>query len=103
MLVINPITNESLKPSNASYYATPPYDMSVEMRKVKMNEQVVKEYAKNNKCNLDYAFVIDMRIPSHKKRFFVYNLKNDSILNTGFSEVLRIPSSPKSAPYLTSL
>jgi L,D-transpeptidase catalytic domain len=84
MSVNNPTASENLTVSTATNYATPAYDMNVEMRKVKTNEMEVKEFAKKNKCNLDYAFIIDMRIPSHKKRFFVYNLKKDSIINTGF-------------------
>jgi hypothetical protein len=84
MSVSNPTASENLTAPKATNYAAPAYDMGAEMRKVRANETEVKEYAKNNKCNLDYAFIIDMRIPSHKKRFFIYNLKKDSIINAGF-------------------
>jgi hypothetical protein len=36
----------------------------------------------NNYCE-DYCFLIDMKITSGKKRFFVYDLKTDSILYQG--------------------
>jgi hypothetical protein len=65
-------------------YIAPAFEMNNEMLKVKNNRALLKEYAVKNKCNQDYAFIIDLRIPSYKKRFFVYNLKRDSLLTTGF-------------------
>ena len=58
---------------------------------VKVNENLfVKSYAnkikpflKTNKYCEDYCFLINMKLPSGKKRFFIYGLKNDSILNAG--------------------
>jgi hypothetical protein len=38
---------------------------------------------KNPKYNKEIAFFIDMSIPSGKKRFFIYDLKNDKILDEG--------------------
>jgi hypothetical protein len=70
--------------ANNSYdYTVPTYEINAEMKKVSLMEQNLKIYSKKNKCNLDYAFVINMRIPSYKKRFFVYNLKRDSIVASG--------------------
>jgi hypothetical protein len=70
--------------ANNSYdYTVPTYEINAEMKKVSLTEQSLKTYASKNKCNLDYAFVINMRIPSYKKRFFVYNLKRDSIVASG--------------------
>jgi hypothetical protein len=70
--------------STAPSYAIPAYEINTEMRRVKNTQLQLKEYALKNKCNVDYAFVIDMRIPSSKKRFFVYNLKKDSLITSGF-------------------
>ncbi|MFN8251763.1 MAG: murein L,D-transpeptidase catalytic domain family protein [Ferruginibacter sp.] len=64
-------------------YIAPAYEINTEMLKVKSKEQELKAYAVKNKCNSQYAFVIDMRIPSFKKRFFVYDLKKDSLLTMG--------------------
>jgi L,D-transpeptidase catalytic domain len=70
--------------TSAFKYIAPAFEINNEMLKVKNNRTLLKEYAAKNKCNQDYAFIIDMRIPSYKKRFFVYNLKKDSLLTTGF-------------------
>lgn len=70
--------------ANTSYdYTVPTYEINAEMKKVSLAEQNLKQYAAKNKCNLDYAFVINMRIASYKKRFFVYNIKRDSIVASG--------------------
>jgi L,D-transpeptidase catalytic domain len=36
-------------------------------------------YAKQNHFNSRYYFMVDMKIESGKKRFFVYNLEKDSV------------------------
>jgi L,D-transpeptidase catalytic domain len=64
-------------------YLVPAYEMNTEMLKVKNSKLELKAYAAKNKCNQQYAFVIDMRIPSFKKRFFVYDIKKDSLLLSG--------------------
>lgn len=75
----------STTPSTTSpTYAVPNFEMITEMRRVKNTQLQLKTYASNNKCNQDYAFVIDMRIPSYKKRFFIYNLKRDSLVASSF-------------------
>jgi hypothetical protein len=43
----------------------------------------IKPYLKANNYCEDYCFFIDMKIPSGKKRFFVYDLIQDSILHAG--------------------
>ena len=65
-------------------YLVPAFEMNTEMIKIKNSRILLKDYAIKNKCNQDYGFIIDMRIPSYKKRFFVYNLKKDSLMNSGF-------------------
>ncbi len=45
--------------------------------------RLAKTYTKANDLYEDYCFLIDMKQPSGKRRFFVYNLKNDSILHEG--------------------
>lgn len=42
-----------------------------------------KEYAESHHFNTQRCFLIDMRIPSGEKRFFVYNLDMDSIEVSG--------------------
>jgi hypothetical protein len=75
----------SLASSAEAYaYPAPAYNMLEEMTKVDNNRQQLEVYAAKNKCNTKYAFVVDMRIPSFKKRFFIFDLKKDSIINSGY-------------------
>jgi L,D-transpeptidase catalytic domain len=77
--------NTTLNTETASpNYAVPSFEINTEMRRVKNTQVALKDYAAKNKYNNDYVFVIDMRIPSYKKRFFVYNLRKDSLITSGF-------------------
>ena len=42
-----------------------------------------KKFTDQNSYCKQYCFLIDMSLPSGKKRFFVYDLQNDSMLTTG--------------------
>ncbi len=72
------------KTVSAFKYEVPAYEMSAEMKKVQDNRLLLKQFAEAGKYNRKYVFIIDMRIPSFKKRFFVYDLQNDSLLQSGF-------------------
>lgn len=41
------------------------------------------EYSAKNKLSTDYCFLIDMSLPSGRNRFFVYDLKKNSIILSG--------------------
>lgn len=44
----------------------------------------VKKYINaNSKCNREIAFFIDMKIHSGKNRFFIYDLKNNKVIDQG--------------------
>ncbi|MBP6431103.1 MAG: murein L,D-transpeptidase catalytic domain family protein [Ferruginibacter sp.] len=43
----------------------------------------LKKYLKANKFNTTHCFLIDMKIPSNYKRFFVYNVVKDSVELSG--------------------
>jgi hypothetical protein len=43
----------------------------------------LKRYLKVNKFNTTHCFLIDMKIPSNYKRFFVYNVVKDSVELSG--------------------
>ncbi len=73
-----------LSNSNTFKYEVPVFDINAEMIKVENNRAELEDYAVKNNCNRQYAFIIDMRIPSYKKRFFVFDLKKDSVINSGF-------------------
>ena len=51
---------------------------SVESNKLKRVSATLKKFAVG-KYNSHYCFMVDMSLPSGKKRFFVYNLENDSV------------------------
>ncbi len=51
--------------------------------KVKKYASDIKPYLKENNYCEEYCFLIDMKIPSGQKRFFVYDLQNDSIAHSG--------------------
>jgi len=43
----------------------------------------LKSFAEKNRYATDLAFLIDMSLPSGKKRFFVYDLQADTVLHSG--------------------
>ena len=47
--------------------------------RLKLKTAEISEYAKEHKYNSTYCFMVDMKIESGEKRFFVYNFKTDSI------------------------
>ncbi len=52
-------------------------DTKLRIAAARLKEKVrgLDSYIKSNDFNTDYCFLVDMSIPSGKKRFFVYNLK----------------------------
>lgn len=49
------------------------------MGRLKEKALLAKDYVDNNGFDVSYCFMIDMRLPSGKNRFFVYNLLKDSL------------------------
>lgn len=47
--------------------------------RLKLKASLAKDYITYHRFNLFYCFLVDMRIPSGKNRFFVYDLKKDSV------------------------
>ncbi len=54
-----------------------------EIGHVKSYGDKIKPFIKANNYCEDYCFLIDMKMPSGKKRFFVYDLVQDTILHGG--------------------
>jgi L,D-transpeptidase catalytic domain len=50
---------------------------------VKKYGEKVKPFVKTNSYCEEYCFLIDMKLPAGKKRFFVYDLIQDTILHAG--------------------
>lgn len=53
------------------------------MGRLKEKASIAKNYVDENGFDVSYCFMIDMRLPSGKNRFFVYNLLKDSLEATG--------------------
>lgn len=60
-------------------YITP----SKEFLKLQTKAATAKTYAKQYRFDTTVCFLIDMSLPANRKRFFVYNLKEDTIVNSG--------------------
>lgn len=51
--------------------------------RLKQKGVILAKYIKDNNFNVSHCFMMDMSIPSGKKRFFVYNIKKDSVEYSG--------------------
>ena len=51
--------------------------------RIKQKSMELVEYANAHGYNAQYCFMVDMSMPSGKKRFFVYNIKMDAIMRAG--------------------
>ena len=49
------------------------------LSRLRLKAASAKDYVKDHRLNNTHCFLIDMHIPSGMKRFFVYNLKKDSV------------------------
>lgn len=58
-------------------------DDNTSRRRLKQKAALSREFALRNGLSSHYVFLIDMRLPSGKKRFFVYDFAKDSLLTAG--------------------
>ncbi len=68
--------------STASAFAYPPdgyYGSHKTIQRLKQKSLLAKDFIKEHGYNKAYCFLLDMRLPSGKNRFFVYNLTKDSV------------------------
>lgn len=56
---------------------------SGEFLKLKLKAFTAKAFTKQNHFDTSFCFLIDMSLPANHKRFFVYDLKKDTVLNSG--------------------
>ena len=47
--------------------------------RLKRMAALIRDYAKANNYSMEYCFLVDMSLPSGKNRFFVYNIRKDSL------------------------
>ncbi|MEP6674717.1 MAG: murein L,D-transpeptidase catalytic domain-containing protein [Ferruginibacter sp.] len=54
-----------------------------ELLRLNSYADVIENFARQNNYNSRYTFLADMRLASGRKRFFIYDLKKDSVLDAG--------------------
>lgn len=47
--------------------------------RLRRQADLIRDYAKANNYSMEYCFLVDMSLPSGKNRFFVYNMRKDSL------------------------
>ena len=58
-------------------------DKAAVLLRLEKKAVIAREYAEAHQFNSQRCFLIDMRIPSGEKRFYVYNLEKDSVEASG--------------------
>lgn len=53
------------------------------LQKLKSKAVLAKSFTEQNNYNRQICFLVDMSLPSSQNRFFVYNLKKDTLQNSG--------------------
>ena len=64
-------------------FAVKKNDSNPAVLRLKQKAGLLAAYANENNFNVTRCFLVDMKIASGKKRFFVYNLKKDSVEMAG--------------------
>lgn len=67
-------------PTISYYYNSAPDRTLI---RTKTQAAILESYASQHGCSTQYCFLIDMNIPSGKKRFFVYDIQKDTIVAAG--------------------
>ena len=55
----------------------------MELARLNEHSRTLADFAKQHHYNRHYSFLIDMRLPSGSKRFFIYDFIKDSVLSAG--------------------
>ena len=70
-------------PADRTFKFTPKPENYSSLLRLKQKAISVRNFVKNNNYNGIHCFLIDMKIPSGKKRFFVYDLYKDTVEMAG--------------------
>lgn len=73
------VTGNLTKADSTSDPVDSRYKMAID--RLKQQASSLRAYAKANNYNADLAFLVDMSVPSGKKRFFIYDLKADTLVS----------------------
>lgn len=75
--------NTKLSPVNLNKELKEKNPENTAVKTLHTKASTAKQYAKRNQYNQDICFLIDMKLRSGAERFFVYDLKADSVLTSG--------------------
>jgi L,D-transpeptidase catalytic domain len=78
-----PVSHKSLKNKAASIALKKDKDKSETMLRLNKKANLARDYVEAHDFNTEHCFLLDMRLPSGEKRFFVYNLQKDSAETAG--------------------
>ena len=70
-------------PAGSSKSPAKRHDGAATLARLKQKAGLVLPYIRSGNFNEQYCFLVDMRIASGKQRFFVYNLRKDSVEQAG--------------------
>lgn len=91
LCVVLPLILLGIKIAVSSKHKTAPAERPTALRKpseayaaqLKTKATVAKRFVTQKGLSSRIAFLLDMRLPSGRKRFFIYDLKGDSVLAAG--------------------
>jgi hypothetical protein len=107
-LFINFSKNKKEIPLRSVSHVKPALRLETAAR-LKEQSHKIKNFAHQKGFNTQYAFLVDMKIPSGSNRFFIYDLKKDSIIKSALvtqgygSNAPTISFSNRPGSYCTSL
>jgi len=83
--MLNDTTSYRMLRNNHAFSITEKREISHSeiMSRLKQKAGSAKNYAASRGYDNTYCFLLDMRLPSGKNRFFIYNLENDSVEMAG--------------------
>ncbi|MEO6723125.1 MAG: murein L,D-transpeptidase catalytic domain-containing protein [Ferruginibacter sp.] len=80
----SPFKSSAISPAKHLVKPKPSDDEDARRRiRLKQKASILAKYSSENGFNSTHCFIMDMSIASGKKRFFVYNLKKDSVEFSG--------------------
>ena len=76
------------RPSTLITIPHPPLEIirpekSLSLERLHVKASATRNFIRRKNFSDQYVFLIDMSLPSGKKRFFIYDIKRDSIINAG--------------------
>ena len=74
---------ETIPPKNEEEVKEEPPSSPENTTIINILSKKITNYAIQNDLSTEYCFLVDMSLPSGRNRFFIYDLKKNSIINSG--------------------